>query len=247
MDYSRAVDRILLLCSDAPTRMFDAVEVVHVSPFRVVARTAELKQATTRLERARTVAFTSMHAVRALLEALRECGQDASVLSRRTLAAVGASTAHELQRFSLRAEVVAKGGGAALAQELVLHHCEGPIFWPHAADARPEFAAAVKAAGYELDSVIAYDAMVDHVALRAAAAEHLAQPFAAIAFSSPRAVRAFLSETKQSLLDHTVLGAIGETTADALRNYHLRVQVIPAQPNVESLISEIAAALNVKS
>ena len=239
--------RLLLLTTkdepaDRPAR--DDLDVVRVAPLAIVPRFADVKLAVGRLERARTVAFASVHAVDAFFGALGSVGKDARALFGITVAAVGEATAARLSDRGLRADFVGRGGGGDLGRALVEGGAVGPALVLGAHGGRPELADALTAAGWSVDPVAAYDSVPDDAALAAAWKAHRARPFSGIAFTSPRGARAFLDLAGAEVataLGRVRLGAIGETTRAALVHAGLTVDAVPAAPDVAALLSSLAA------
>jgi uroporphyrinogen-III synthase len=228
--------RVLWLATRAPTHV-SGVEIRHVAPLQIVPRHVELKRALDRLESWRAVAFASVHAVDALLGALIGRGREPAALAGARLCAVGEGTAERLVAHGLPASIVAEGGGAELAAAMLAGGVTGPVLVPRAAEGRAELCDALVAAGVAVDTVIAYDALVDTVALEAAAAEHRARPFDAIAFASPRGAAAFLAAVGGAAgLGTARLGAIGATTAEALPGLHVR---LPDAPRFDALLAAL--------
>jgi uroporphyrinogen III methyltransferase/synthase len=241
--------RVLLLTTkdDDDARFRHDVDVVRVAPLQIVPRFAEVKAALGRLERARTVAFASAHAVDVFFGALASLDRDARALFGVTVAAVGRATAARLAERGLRADLIGEGGGAELAAALVASFA-GPALVLGAHHGRPDLADALTGAGWAVDAVAAYDSVPDDTALAAAWKAHRARPFHAVAFTSPRGARAFLdlagdlvgpSEAKSPLAGLRI-GAIGETTRAALLDAGLTVDAVPAHPDVASLIDALA-------
>jgi uroporphyrinogen III methyltransferase/synthase len=236
--------RILLLTTkDDPIARAD-VDVVRVAPLTIVPRFADVKAALGRLERTRTIAFVSAHAVDACFAALLASGRDARAFAGVTLAAVGDATARRLEERGLRADVVGRAGGAALADELrASDHFVAPLLVFGAHDGRPELADALVAAGWTVDVVAAYDSVADDAALAAAWKQQRARPFAAVAFTSPRGARAFLELAGREparALAGTRIGAIGETTRAALAAAGVTVDAVADKPEVARLIDALA-------
>jgi uroporphyrinogen III methyltransferase/synthase len=232
--------RILLLTTKAAPLGRPDVDVRAVSPLTIVPRFADVKAALGRLDGVRTVAFASAHAVDAVAGALFAAGRDARALAGMQLAAVGAATAERLAARGLRADFVGDAGGAALGRALVDGGVTGPALLFGADDGRPELAERLAAAGWRVDSVAAYDSVPDDAALAGALKEHRARPFDAIAFTSPRGARAFVDLAGPAALAGVHLGAIGETTATALRELGLEAIVTAATPDLPALIDAVA-------
>ena len=107
---------------------------------------------------------------------------------------------------------------------------------------RRELADALAGAGWTVEAVAAYDSVPDDAALAAAWKAHRARPFFAVAFTSPRGARAFLDlGAGDRALAGVRIGAIGETTRDALVACGLSVDAIPEHADVAALVTSLAA------
>jgi uroporphyrinogen-III synthase len=104
---------------------------------------------------------------------------------------------------------------------------------------RRELADALTGAGWSVEPVAAYDSVPDDAALAAAWKAHRARPFDAIAFTSPKGVRAFV-DVAGGTLPGVRIGAIGDTTREALLAAGLTVDVVPPSPDVAGLIDALA-------
>jgi uroporphyrinogen III methyltransferase / synthase len=230
--------RILVLSTkdegELPLRA-DGAEVVRISPLQVLPCFADVKTSLSRP--ASVLAFASAHAVDALLGALVSTGQDVRALFGVKLAAVGAATAARLAEAHLVADLVARGGGAELAEEIRLAQFTGPVRILGAKGGRSELADGLRAAGYEVDAVEAYETVPDDGALSRAAREHRARPFDAVAFASPRGAKAFLEAAR---IGDAKVGAIGQTTRAALEELGLTVHAVPDQPSLAALVDALA-------
>jgi uroporphyrinogen III methyltransferase / synthase len=234
--------RILLLTTKDELVARDDVDVVRVAPLTIVPRFADIKSALGRLSHARTIAFASAHAVDAFFGALANAGRDARSLHGVKLAAVGRATAARLAERSIAADFVGDGGGADLAAALVAGGAEGPALVLGADGGRRELADALTGAGWTVEPVAAYDSVPDDAALAAAWKAHRARPFFAVAFTSPRGARAFLElAPNDRALAGVRIGAIGETTREALIVAGLDVDAVPPHADVAALVTSLAA------
>ncbi|MGZ3408067.1 MAG: bifunctional uroporphyrinogen-III C-methyltransferase/uroporphyrinogen-III synthase, partial [Polyangia bacterium] len=239
--------RILVLTTREEIGVRDDVDVVRVAPLTIVPRFADVKAAIARLAHARTIAFASAHAVDAFFGALANAGRDARSLAGVKLAAVGRATATRLAERSISADFVGDGGGADLAAALVAGGAEGPALVLGAHGGRPELADALAGAGWSVEAVAAYDSVADDQALATAWKAHRARPFAAVAFTSPRGARAFLDLAGgDGALAGVRIGAIGETTRDALVAAGLVVDAVAATPDVAALVTSLAALTKIE-
>jgi uroporphyrinogen III methyltransferase/synthase len=220
------------------------VEVVRVSPLTVVPRFAEVKAALGNLSRYKTIAFASAHAVDAVIGALLASGRDLRALAGIRLCAVGEATARRLEASHLRADLVAHGGGAELAREIEAAGLVGPVLLPRAANGREELADGLRAAGFTVEALDAYDTIPDGTGLAPVVRSHRQRPFDAIAFASPKGAAAFLDAVGGvRALGATRIGAIGETTRRALESAGITVDVVPSTPSIEALVDGLARAL----
>ncbi len=219
-------------------------EVDWVSPLVVVPRFADMKRAVGRLGEFRTIALTSAHAVDALIGALRAVGQDVRALFGLRLAVVGEGSAERLSRYGLVADLVAQGGGAALASELITSGLPDPILHPRALDGRTELADALTAAGRRVEVVPAYETMPDGPALKAALLRHAAEPYAAFAFASPSGAHALIEAFGGTArLRGALIGAIGPTTEAELKALGFVDIVVPVLPSLDALVDVLAARI----
>jgi uroporphyrinogen-III synthase len=211
-------------------------DVAFVSPLVIVPRFADMKRTMSGLGQWRTIALTSPHAVDGVVGALRALGHDVRALFGIKLAAVGDATAERLGQYGLSADLVAHGGGAELAREIIAADLPDPILHPRAADGRPELADALTAAGKRVEVALAYDSRPDAGALKAALLRHAAEPYAAIGFASPQGFAALLSTFGAQRLAGVRLGAIGATTAAAMTAAGFADVRVPERPSLEALI-----------
>ncbi|HEX8953901.1 MAG TPA: uroporphyrinogen-III synthase, partial [Polyangia bacterium] len=89
--------------------------------------------------------------------------------------------------------------------------------------------------------VAAYDSVPDDAALAAAWKAHRARPFSAIAFTSPKGARALLDVAGgERALAGVRIGAIGETTREALVAAGVTVDAVAPHADVGALIDALA-------
>ncbi|HNN95001.1 MAG TPA: uroporphyrinogen-III synthase [Pseudomonadota bacterium] len=213
--------------------------------------------------RPNVVAFTSRYAVRAVADSLARRQPSLSLsqgLADCWVAAVGPRTAEALADEGRPADLISQSDGpdapsssaAGLAQQLVARFAaadsaQGPVqvLFPRAAEARPTLPAALRQAGLQVIEVEAYR-------MRAATPTELAPLRQALQagevdlapFGSPRSVAIALSvlpADAAALFAAVRVGAIGETTAAALREAGLRVDVVSHSARFDELLSGLAA------
>jgi uroporphyrinogen III methyltransferase/synthase len=217
------------------------VEIDWVSPLVVTPRFADTKRALGRLAEFRTIALTSVHAVDAMVGGLRALGHDVRALFGVRLAAVGGATAARLQSHGLDADLVAEGGGAELAAEIIAAQLPDAILHLRALDGRAELGDALVAAGKRVEIVAAYETSPDTHALKAARLRHAAEPYAAIGLSSPRGGTALVDAFGGAQrLAGLRIGAIGKTTQAALKAIGVD-SVVPDHPSLDALVRLLSA------
>jgi uroporphyrinogen-III synthase len=173
-------------------------------------------------------------------------------------AAVGEATARALREAGVEPYLVAEGGtGAALAAEMAAadpHLAGAPVLLPLAADARPDLAQGLAAAGAAVDAVVAYDKRAP--AGTAARARRLFPPGAPlgwVTFTSPR-----LARTLAELLDQLAgddpaerwearrathrAASIGPTTTATLRRLGVEPAAEAAAPGDADLVAAVVRA-----
>ncbi|MBL8854198.1 MAG: uroporphyrinogen-III C-methyltransferase [Planctomycetaceae bacterium] len=117
----------------------------------------ELDQAIEGLYKFRWVVFPSSNGVRALMQRLWSLGRDARALANCHLAAVGAQTAKELERFHLRADLVpARFDADHLADDLVRDVGSGSCLIVRASRGREVLADRLRTSGAAVTQVAAY-------------------------------------------------------------------------------------------
>lgn len=193
------------------------------------------------------VMFTSANAVERTVERLAVLGVPVAALARRSLAAVGPATAERLAALARAPDVVpAEARGDAMAEALRPHVAGRRVLVPRAAEGRPELVAGLLAAGALVTAVEAYRTSPTPPERLAPLGGWLAAgEVDAIAFASPSAVRAVVAALgpRASLLQRTLLAAIGPTSGAALVAYGLRAGVQPERHTGPALAEAIADRL----
>lgn len=196
------------------------------------------------LSRFEWVAFTSAAAVDRVLDALAAAGLPDGELAARRLAAVGPATADRLgSRLRPPDLLPAEATGAALAAALAPSVAGRRVLVPRPAEGRRELVEGLAAAGAEVTAVEAYRTVpVPAARLAPLAAWIRAGEVDAVAFASPSAVRAVATALGPAapILAGVLLGAIGPTTAEALREAKLPVGVV-AEPHTGGALAEAIA------
>ncbi|HEX2252295.1 MAG TPA: uroporphyrinogen-III synthase [Thermoanaerobaculia bacterium] len=220
-----------------------------------------LRRAAADLGRYSWIAFTSANAVHALLAAA-----GGKLPPQVRLAAVGDATADALRRRGLEPHRIApERTGAGLAAELAAEAWsdagEGvaaetpaafpaprtrPVLLPQAADARPELARGLAAAGVLHEAVVAYGKRLPPAApARARELFPPGEPLGWVTFTSPRIVRAFAELVPDFAARRNTLRAasIGPTTSAALRRLGVEPAATAAEPSDRGLAAAVAGAV----
>jgi uroporphyrinogen-III synthase len=199
------------------------------------------------------VAVTSANAVAALAEALAEQGRPPQ-LGQTLFAAVGPHTAAALTSRGFAVGLVAglageESSAAGLSRAIAQQLGDGalrPILFLRAAAARPTLVDSLHRAGLVVDDVVAYQMVEATAASLAPLAELLRQGAVdAAPFGSPRTVAIVCTALRAAGCDPVALlgplrvGAIGTTTAAALRAVGVRVDVVGQSGSFAELIEKL--------
>jgi uroporphyrinogen-III synthase len=192
----------------------------------------------------RWAVFSSANAVRALFGAMGENRWPDGV----AVAAIGDATNAALGADAVRPDIVAEESTAeGLLAELAPRLRHGPserILLPQAADARPTLAAGLRAAGHDVDTVIAYRKTVPPDARERAAAIFGDGPLGWVTFTSPSTARSFagLFEPRWSERRRTLRAAsIGPVTSEALRTLGVPPAAEASKASDEAMVAAIVA------
>jgi uroporphyrinogen-III synthase len=193
------------------------------------------------------VVFASATAVDRTLDRLDALGVSRAALAGRALAAVGPATAARLAREVRAPDLVPEEAtGERMAAALTDRVRSRRVLVPRPAEGRPELLAGLRAAGADVTAVEAYRTVPAADAELARLGDWLAAgEIDAVAFASPSAVKAVVAalRTRAPLLARVVLGAIGPTTAEALRTAGLPSSILPHDHTGRDLAEAIAARL----
>ena len=186
------------------------------------------------------VVFTSANAVRALHPAGRDWP------ARTRVAAVGPATALALRAAGVAPALVAErpraeGVLAALLPRLGPHD---RVLLPQAEDARPVLADGLRAAGVEVQVVVAYRKAAPPEAPARAARIFGGGPLGWVTFTSPSTARAFaalFAESWPARRPGLLAASIGSVTSAALRDLGSPPAAEAATPSDRALVEAIAA------
>ncbi len=199
------------------------------------------------LDRFDWVAFASANAVEQAVARLDALGIKRGLLADRRLACVGPATGARLEALVRAPDLMPSSAtGAALAASLAPHVRGLAVLVPRAAEGRPELVDGLRAAGAEVAAPVAYRTVLAAPGSMAGLGALLAAGrIDAVTFASPSAVRGVVqglgADTPR--LAGVLLGAIGPTTAEALRAAGFAAGVVPAVHAAEALAEAVATAL----
>lgn len=217
-----------------------------------------LRAALRDLEEFAWVVLTSANAVRALFAELAALGLDARALGLAKVACVGPVTAAELAHHGVRADVVPAHGDAVATAAAVLEAAGGEIrqarvLLPRAQHGRDEAADALREAGADVEVAAAYKnepTPADDPSVQFGLRRLRRGRIDCVAFFAPSQVGALcdlVGDGAEAVINGcAVVAAIGATTARALTQRGIRVDLIPSAPDAEVLARELAAAFAAK-
>lgn len=199
------------------------------------------RRAVARLESYEWIVFTSANGVARFWHAWAEISGARELPAGVHIAAIGPATAAALTRRGVRAEVVpqeyvAEAVADALTGSEGLAGCR--VLLPRAAGARQVLPERLRAAGAEVDEVVAYESHADLegiAALRAGLERGLID---VVTFTAASTVRAFVEVAGPDLGRARVV-AIGPITADAARAAGVRVDAVAREYTTEGLLEAI--------
>ncbi len=198
----------------------------------------ELDAAIAQLSDYRWVVFSSVHGVRAFNKRLKALGRDARALGGCRIAAVGGTTARELNKIGLIADIIpTRHTGADLAGLITDAGLPSDtrILFPRGNLGGIDLCSGLRAAGAVVDDPICYT--TQDAAPTAAALDELHRGVDAILFFSPSAVRQFT--TLGLNVGRASVGCVGPATAEALRSAGLSSDIVAARHDTEGLMAAL--------
>lgn len=216
---------------------------VHCPTIRISdpAEPAPFRQAVRRLDSYDWVVFTSANGVARFWHELESAGGAARLPDRMHVAAIGPATAAALERRGVRPEVVPDEYVAeAVAEALIgLGTITGRrVLLPRAAGARSVLPERLRAAGAEVDEVVAYESRPDFDGIASLQQGLQRGAIDMITFTAASTVNLFV-EVAGADLSGARVAVIGPVTADAARAAGLAVDVLAREYTVEGLLQAI--------
>jgi uroporphyrinogen III methyltransferase/synthase len=195
------------------------------------------------------VLFTSANGVERFFGALREIGLDARAFRAARIAVIGPRTAEALERFGVRADVIAKEYvGEALARDLLQMGVPRRVLLARALVARDALPTLLRKQGTHVDVVPAYET-------RPAPPAELLETFASGAVdivlltssSTVSSLAAALGEHAAERLSHVCVASIGPVTTETARQLGIRVDVVATTYTVAGLLDALEVHFGAKS
>lgn len=169
-----------------------------------------------------TAIFTSMNAVEAVLTQANE-KPDWNV------GCIGHTTCELAVRLVGREKIIATANYADELAENILWASDGPYVFFSGNLRREVLPSIFKEHGQELDELVVYTTEMRHYQLN--------ETIDAIAFYSPSAVESFFSTN--TLEKDVIVFAIGNTTAESIKNFVPNQVIISSEPKKDTLVKEM--------
>jgi uroporphyrinogen III methyltransferase/synthase len=191
------------------------------------------------------VVFTSTNAVRAVWEKFTEFGLDARAFSGVKIACIGGATAAKVRSFGIAPELLPSGDQTSegLLEEFppyddILDPVE-KVLLPRADIATETLAAGLRERGWEIEDVTAYRTV--RASPPPAETREMIKTggFDAVCFTSSSTVRNLVGIAGKPHA-RTLVSCIGPKTAETAREFGLRVDVRPNEPQVTLLVDALA-------
>jgi uroporphyrinogen III methyltransferase/synthase len=187
------------------------------------------------------VLFTSANGVERFFAQLGAREKDARAFGRARVGVIGPKTRLALERFGVRADVMAeKFVGESLAAALLERALPGRVLLPRALVARDALPDALRARGFTVDVVAAYETRPAPAATREALVRALSTGDVDVAiFTSSSTVTetlAVLGDRATELLGRVTVGSIGPITTRTLADNGVRVDVTAESFTIEGLL-----------
>ena len=197
------------------------------------------------LDRYHWVVFTSPNAVEYFMGRLRFLELDARALGGVRVAAVGRSTAENLERFGIFSDLIpAEQSQEGLVQAFADIEVAGLKFLlPGSSLGRPLLADELGRREATVERVTTYENVVPQLERSALPACLTANDLDLVIFASPSSVANFVSVLGESesrdVLDKTAIATIGPTTSGAVRDLGFEVAIQPQESTVPELVRSI--------
>lgn len=192
------------------------------------------------------VVFTSVNGVSRFFRKLSDRGMDARDLAGKIIAAIGSSTAAELERHQIKADIVpSEFRGESLARKIAGRFAGGSvdILLARAQEAREAVPESLTAAGHRVHDVPVYATIAETANSPEAVESVRLGEMDMLTFASSRTVENFVGIIGRDRLDswkgRVKCAAIGPVTAATCEKYGLEVVVSPNVYTIDALVAGI--------
>lgn len=193
---------------------------IETRPIRTVEVQQEIENA---LRLSTAVVFTSMNAVEAVAEELQQQQPDWRIYC------LGNTTRRLVtEYFGADAIAGTAGSAASLASLIAAEIAVEEVLFFCGDKRRDELPDLLRGQGIEVSELVVYETLTT--------SQRLSRTYDAILFFSPSAVASFFAENKMPA--YTLVFAIGDTTAGAVRNYCTNRILTSDEPGKENLVRQ---------
>lgn len=221
---------------------------IHIEP---VADYALLDQAFEDIARYQWILFTSLNAVTYFFKRLHETGRDSRALAGPKIAAVGRTTADELLKYGLRADLIPQRFTGEGLAEALLESKVGKgshVLLPRALRASEILPETLQDAGAEVNVVPVYQNVPPQGRKEELREQLLEGNVDLLTFTSSSTVTNFLTmvdaksdEELQKMLENVTIAAIGPITAETVVQNGLQVHIQPDHYTINDMVQAIVA------
>ena len=189
------------------------------------------------------VVFTSVNGVSVFMRLLDAAGLDARVFGSVRLCVIGQSTAAELRRHGLRADLVgSEANVSGVVTALSAAEAQGPVLVARAAGGRAELLDGIRAISVPVEELVLYESVPPADAEPALLNQLRAGAIDALTFASPSAARGLLAlvgEAGVAAIRRLPAFCIGPTTGAAARDLGYTVVAEAAEQSADGLVEAI--------
>jgi uroporphyrinogen III methyltransferase/synthase len=207
-----------------------------------------LDEALERIDEYHWILFTSLNGVKYFFKRLYDKGLDARDLKGPDIATVGKSTADELHRYGINADLIPPVfTGEGLAESLLDQGVEGRnVLIPRAVEGRAILPETLRGAGAQVTIAPLYRNVPPQGRRDELRAELESGTVDMVTFTSSSTVLNFLTmvdaegqEELERLMEGVSIAAIGPITAKTIVNAGLKVDVMPQEHTIDAMVREI--------
>jgi len=200
--------------------LIDTISFIETEPILTIEVQQEIEQSFVRMA---TVIFTSMNAVEAVTDYMDE-------IPEWRIYCIGSATERLVKEYFGEAAIAGTASDAAELAELIVEDEPGDEIIFFCGDQRREELPSILASnGLELTEIVVYQTI--------AVPHKINTTYNGILFFSPSAVDSFFSANKVN--GPTLLFAIGNTTARAIKKYSTNKVIVSDEPGKENLVEKM--------